>query len=188
MSGLPDWFTRALLPTRRLRDAGGDLLFSVVAVLLFNGLILIWHAGPLYEVALQNAFWHDIQLLTFILAGVFTWWPLLTPANRQFRMTSPLQILYLAAESLPLDIFGIFTIFAHGIFYYTYAVAPRLWGVSAALDQQFGGGILAVPGNIIDVVLMSVIFFTWIERLERTQRERERLADERAAQASGQEG
>lgn len=182
MAGLPDWLTRPVLPTQRMREAGGGLLFSVIAVLLFNGLILLWHVGPLYEMALHNPFWHDIQLLTFVVAGALTWWPLLTPANRQIRLTSPLQILYLAAESLPLDIFGVFTIFAQGILYHTYAVAPRLWGVSATLDQQFGGGILAVPGNIIDLILMSVVFFAWIERIERAQRARERVADGQTAQ------
>lgn len=185
MSGLPDWLTRLMLPTQRMRDASGGLLFSVIAVLLFNGLILVWHAGPLYEVALRNTFWHDIQLLTFVAAGALTWWPLLTPANRHIRLISPLQILYLAAESIPLDVFGVFTIFARGIFYHTYDIAPRLWGISAALDQQFGGGILAVPGNIIDLILMSVVFFAWIERMERAQRDRERLTDEQAAQVGG---
>jgi len=185
MAGLPDWLTRLFLPTQRMREAGGGLLFSVIAVLLFNGLILVWHVGPLYETALHNTFWHDVQLLTFVVAGALTWWPLLTPANRHIRLTSPLQILYLAAESLPLDIFGVFTIFAQGILYHTYAIAPRLWGVSPALDQQFGGGILAVPGNIIDLILMSVVFFAWIERMERAQRDRERAADVQPAQVSG---
>lgn len=188
MLGLPDWLSGRLLPARMRSEAESGLLFSVIAVLLFNGLILTWHVGPLYELALKNNGWHDIQLLTFLAAGVLTWWPLLTPANRDARMTTPLQILYLAAESIPLDVFGVFTIFAKGAFYQTYANAPRLWDVSVALDQQFAGGILAVPGNIIDVVLMSIVFFAWIERMERAQRQRERLADERAAQASGQEG
>lgn len=184
MAGLPDWLAAAVLPSKRLRSGGAGLGFSVTAVALFNSLILVWHAGPLYELSIQNTFWHDISLLTFCVAGALTWWPLLTPANRHVRLASPLQILYLAAESLPLDVFGVFTLFASGILYHTYAVAPRLWGISAALDQQFGGGILAVPGNVIDVIFMSVIFFAWIERMERAQRERERAEDERAQAAS----
>lgn len=186
MAGLPDWISRLFLPTQRMREASGGLMFSVIAVLLFNALILFWHAGPLYELALHSDFWHDVQLLTFVVAGTLTWWPLLTPANHQIRLSSPLQILYLAGESIPLDVFGVYTIFAQGIiFYHTYAVAPRIWGISAAVDQQVAGGILAVPGNIIDVIMMSVIFFAWIERMESAQRNREQLADEQTVQASG---
>ncbi len=174
MMGLPDTLGRRLLPTRRLREVGRDPLFSVIAIVLFNMLILIWHAGPIYEAALHNAGLHDLQMLTFLLAGVLTWWPLLTPADNHGRLSSPLQILYLAAESLPLDVFGIFTIFAAGAFYQTYALAPRLFGLPVISDQQLAGGILAVPGNIVDLVLMSLVFFGWISQVERAQRERER--------------
>ncbi len=175
MIGIPDTLGRRLLPTRRLREAGRDPLFTVVAVVLFNLLILVWHAGPLYEAALLNSGWHELQLLTFLIAGILTWWPLLTPADQHGRLSSPLQIVYLAAESLPLDVFGIFTIFAIGPFYYTYANAPRVVGwLSVIADQQVGGGILAVPGNILDLVLMSLVFFGWIRQMEHAQRERER--------------
>lgn len=174
MLGIPDTLGRRLLPTRRLREAGRDPLFTVVAVVLFNLLILVWHAGPLYEVALLNSGWHDVQLLTFLLAGILTWWPLLTPADAHGRLSSPLQIVYLAAESLPLDVFGVFTIFAAGPLYYTYANAPRVIGwLSVIADQQVGGGILAVPGNIVDLVLMSLAFFGWVNQIERAQRARE---------------
>lgn len=183
MLGLPDSLGHMLLPTRRMREAGRDPLFNVVAVVLFNLLVLIWHAGPLYEAALQNTGAHDLQMLTFLVAGVLTWWPLLTPADEHVRMASPLQILYLAAESIPLDVFGIFTIFSAGIFYHTYAIAPRLFGLSPTADQQLGGAILAVPGNAIDLILMSVVFFGWVNSVERRQREHERTlyADEDAA-------
>ena len=175
MLGLPDTLGHLLLPTRKLREAGRDPLFTVVAVVLFNMLILIWHAGPFYEAALHSAPLHDAQMLTFLLAGVLTWWPLLTPSDQHARLAHPMQILYLAAESLPLDVFGIFTLFAAGPFYQTYANAPRVIGwLSVIADQQVGGGILAVPGNILDLIIMSVVFFGWVNQIERTQRERER--------------
>lgn len=185
MLGLPDSLARLLLPTRRLREVGRDPLFSVVAVLLFNLLILVWHAGPIYEAALHNTGLHDLQLLTFLVAGLLTWWPLLTPADAHIRLSSPMQILYLAAESLPLDVFGIFTLFAKGILYTTYATAPRIL-FDAATDQQLAGGILFVPGNLLDIIVMSIVFFGWVGQVERTQRERERAMydAEDAAQAT----
>jgi putative membrane protein len=184
MLGLPDTLGYRLLPTRKLREAGRDPLFTVVAVVLFNMLILVWHAGPYYEAALHSAPLHDLQMLTFLIAGVLTWWPLLTPADQHHRLSSPMQILYLAAESLPLDVFGIFTLFAAGPFYQTYANAPRVVGwLSVIADQQVGGGILAVPGNILDIVIMSIVFFGWVNQIERAQREHERIkyAEEDAA-------
>lgn len=183
MMGLPDTLGRRLLPTRRLREAGSDPLFSVVAVVLFNMLTLIWHVGPIYEMAQLHTGWHDLQLLTFLVAGILTWWPLLTPADAHGRLSTPMQILYLTAESLPLDVFGIFTIFAAGPFYAIYVTAPRVLWLSVIQDQQLAGGILAVPGNIVDLVLMSLVFFGWVNQMERTQRERERrMYDEEVAE------
>ena len=175
MLGLPDTLGHLLLPTRKLREVGRDPLFTVVAVVLFNMLILVWHAGPYYEAALHSAPLHDLQMLTFLVAGVLTWWPLLTPSDQYGRLAHPMQILYLAAESLPLDVFGIFTLFAAGPFYQTYASAPRVIGwLSVIADQQVGGGILAVPGNIVDIIIMSIVFFGWVNQMERAQREHER--------------
>lgn len=171
--GLPEWLVWKALPTRALRDATRGFGFAALSVFFFNGLILIWHAGPIFEAGLQNEALHNLESLCFLLAGLLTWWPLLTPLDRHTRLASPFQILYLVVESLPLDIFGAFTLFAGTIFYTSYAAAPHLFGLSTIVDQAVGGAIIAVPGNLVDIVMMSVVFFAWIQRVEHAQREHE---------------
>lgn len=172
--GIPEWLTWTLLPTRAIRNATRGLVFPIVATLLFNGLILVWHAGLLFEAALRNETLHDLENLCFVVAGLLTWWPLLTPLDTQKRLHHPVQMLYLVFESLPLDAFGVFAMFAQHIFYPSYSLAPHLFNLSPVEDQAAGGAILAVPGNIVDIVLMSIVFFAWIARMERAQQERER--------------
>lgn len=174
--GLPEWLVERLLLTESLRNATRGLLFPILATIAFNGIILIWHIGRPYEAALRSTALHDLQSLSFLIAGLLTWWPLLTPLDRHTRLATPFQILYLTLESLPLDIFGTAIIFAPRVLYAAYAAAPRVSGLSALADQQFAGVILAVPGNIIDIGLMSVVFFAWLQNVERAQREREHLA------------
>jgi putative membrane protein len=174
MLGTPEWLVGLLIPLAALRNATRGLLFPVIAALAFNIIVIVWHVGPLYEQALHDPGAHDLQMLSFLVAGVLTWWPLLTPLDRHTRMATPFQMLYLMLESLPLDIFGVAAIFALGPFYPAYVAAPRLFGLSAMTDQQVSGGLLAVPGNLIDITLLSIVFFTWINRMERAQRERER--------------
>jgi putative membrane protein len=183
LMGMPEWLVTFLLPLRGLRDATRGLLFPLLAALAFNVIIMVWHDGPLYEAALENTLIHDLQMFCFLIAGILTWWPLLTPMDRNTRMTTPFQMLYLGIESLPLDIFGVIMIFAGSVFYTTYTSAPRIWGISPLVDQQIAGGLLAVPGNLLDVVLFSVIFFAWVQRQEKEQRARERevYAEEDAA-------
>ena len=122
--GMPEWLVWVLLPNRGLRNATRGLPFTIVATVGFNALVLVWHAAPIYEAALHSAPLHLLENWSFVVAGVLTWWPLLTPLDRETRLASPVQILYLVVESLPLDVFGAFTLFAQNVFYHTYAVAP----------------------------------------------------------------
>jgi cytochrome c oxidase assembly factor CtaG len=173
LAGLPEWLVKRLLPLRALRDMMGGIMFALFAIILFNGALLIWHIPPLFEAALRDDTLHNLRLLTFLVVGVINWWPLLTPLDRRTRLASPFQILYIAAESVPLDLFGLACIFVASPFFPTYANAPRLFGISALTDQALAGGLLVIPNNVFDFILMSVVFFGWIERSDRAQRARE---------------
>ena len=172
--GLPEWLVTRLLPTQALRDATRGMLFPVVAAVLFNAIIFLWYDAPLYEAAVRNTEIHNLQMLCFLVAGMLTWWPVLTPMDRHTRMSTPFQMLYLGLESLPLDVFGVIMIFAGSVFYTSDATAPRILQLTPLVDQQIAGGLLAVPGNLLDVVLFSVVFFSWLEHQEKEQRARER--------------
>jgi cytochrome c oxidase assembly factor CtaG len=178
MAGTPEWLIALILPLESLREATRGLLFPIVAILAFNGIIIGWHVGPLFEAALRIPWLYDLQLLCILLAGMVDWWPLLTPLDRHNRLANPLQLLYLGVESIPLDLFGIVTLFSRAPFYPTYEHAVRVFGIPALLDQQVAGGIVAIPNNVVDFVLMSVVFFGWWAEMERRQAERERAEAE----------
>ena len=173
LAGLPEWLVARFLPTEALRKMTRGFWFAFAAVVIFNGAILIWQVEPLFEASLQNDGLHNLRLLTLLIVGIINWWPLLTPLDRHTRFASPFQIFYIAAESVPLDLFGLACIFVGTVFYPTYADAPRIFGISAMADQALAGGLLAIPSNLFDLILMSVVFFGWVERSDRAQRERE---------------
>jgi cytochrome c oxidase assembly factor CtaG len=173
LAGLPEWLVARLLPLAALRKMTRGFWFAFAAIVIFNGAILIWQVEPLFEASLQNNGLHNLRLLTLLIVGIINWWPLLTPLDRHSRFASPFQIFYIAAESVPLDLFGLACIFVSQVFYPTYASAPRHFGISALTDQALAGGLLAIPNNIFDLILMSIVFFGWVERSDRAQRERE---------------
>jgi cytochrome c oxidase assembly factor CtaG len=177
LAGLPEGVVERLLPTETVRNMTRGFAFAFAAIVIFNGAILTWQVGPIFEASLHNDALHNLRLLTLLVAGIINWWPLLTPLDRHSRLASPFQIFYIAAESVPLDLFGLVCIFVGYVFYPTYANAPRLFRINAMTDQALAGGMLAIPNNIIDFVLMSVIFFGWIERADRAQRAREAAGD-----------
>ncbi len=53
--------------------------------------------------------------------------------------------------------------------YAPYIAAPRVWGISAATDQQLGGLIMWVPVNIAYIVIMSILFIRWMQQQEAKQ-------------------
>jgi putative membrane protein len=187
LAGLPEWLVRASV--RPLARLGPDaaLLSPVVIGLLFNLTFIVWHVTPLYEAGLRSEGVRDLECLTILLTGALNWWPLLSPQQHRLRLATWGQIVYLLIESLPLDIFAVFLIFASGPFYPTYIHGPHPWGISAMLDQQVAAGIYLAPEAFIDLILMSMAFFGWFERMEREQEaEDERLAALREAnQAAG---
>ena len=54
--------------------------------------------------------------------------------------------------------------------YAPYLAAPRIWGISAATDQQLGGLIMWSPGNIFYIVIVSILFIRWMQKQEAKQR------------------
>jgi cytochrome c oxidase assembly factor CtaG len=66
-------------------------------------------------------------------------------------------------------VLGAILIFATDVLYPTYAAAPRIFGISALDDQLFSGLIMAVPGGMIYLVALSIIFFQWIGGEDRAE-------------------
>jgi cytochrome c oxidase assembly factor CtaG len=175
--GLPTWLVVQRLGWLVRLGEGGTLVFWAAAALLFNGTFLLWHVASLYEPALHVGVVHDLASVTLLLTGALRWWPLVTPGSPPTRLAHPGQMLYLLLESLPLDIFAVFLIFAARPAYATYRLAAHPWGLTALLDQQIAGCIALLPGTFLDIVLVSVIFFAWFRQMEREQQ----AEDERRA-------
>jgi putative membrane protein len=72
------------------------------------------------------------------------------------------QLLYLFVVGLPMVVVSIFITMADRVLYPYYASAPRVWDVlSAHADQHLGGLIMWIPGGMVFLVAISVVFFRW---------------------------
>jgi cytochrome c oxidase assembly factor CtaG len=51
---------------------------------------------------------------------------------------------------------------ADGMLYPYYAAAPRVWSaLGPHADQHLGGIIMWIPGGLVFLVAISVVFFRW---------------------------
>jgi putative membrane protein len=130
------------------------------ACLTFNAVLLVWHVPALYNTTLTVAPLHVFEHVTFIVAGVIFWWPLVDPVrNSRYARVGPFEkIAVLSIAGIPPTVLGFILAISPLTFYQFYAVAPRLWGISVSADQQIAGVIMFGLGNLIYFVAIGVIF------------------------------
>jgi len=162
----------------RARFRGAERLLTgnpIVPIALASGALAAWHVPTLYEAALVSLPLHVIEHLVYLASGVVLWWPIAHPRCASARLGPLARILYLFAACLPNTALGAVLTFAVAPFYRTYMattdpLGPEFglfpltrgaWGVSPLVDQQLGGLLMWVPGGLVYLGAIGVIFFRW---------------------------
>ncbi len=162
LHGTPGWMVRPLLRGRRLLALGRVLTRPVGAFATFNVVLVAWHLPPLYNLAMEQHPVHIVEHLMIMAASVILWWPMLSPIEELPRTAYPIQMLYLFVVGLPMVMVAIFISMADGLLYPYYEAAPRIWErLTPQADQHLGGLIMWVPGGMVFLVALSVVFFRW---------------------------
>jgi len=169
----PAWLLRPLLNQPLVRPVARALTQPVIASIIFNINFLAWHAPVLYHFALVHGTVYHVALLSFLLTSLLNWWPLIGPVRDFHKMTYPMQMLYAFLDGQPVDIFAFLVVFSGVVFYPYYPVPPPL-GISSFADQAVGGALLLIPG-LVDLVVMSPLFFRWLAQIEQ----KAKIEDER---------
>jgi cytochrome c oxidase assembly factor CtaG len=147
----------------------------VIVSAIFNLNFLFWHMPVFFGLALKYGTLYHIELVSIFAASLLNWWPLIGPRRELHTMTYPQQMLYAFLDGQPVDIFAFLLVFTFVSIYPFYHIPPQL-GMSAFSDQAVGGALLLIPG-LVDLGVMSPLFFRWLEKLE----EKAKIADERRA-------
>jgi len=175
--GTPEVLLKPIIRNRRVFPVARVLTHPLMAFFLFTADFWLWHAPPLYIATLTNQNIHILEHVTFIVFAVIYWWPMFSPMPEDLpRLGTGAQVLYLFLGGMPLVALGAGLTFAAPL-YAPYIHAPRVWGLSPATDQQLGGLIMWVPGNIIYIVVVSIVFIRWMQQQEAKQRAEEARRD-----------
>lgn len=162
LHGTPGWMLRPLLRDARLLRLGRALTRPTGAFAAFNVILVAWHLPPLYNLAMEQHPVHIVEHLMIMAASVILWWPVLSPLPELPRAAYPIQLLYLFVVGLPMVMVAIFITMADSVLYPYYAAAPRVWErLTPHADQHLGGLIMWIPGGLVFLAAISVVFFRW---------------------------
>lgn len=164
VSGIPAWLWRRLLAPRAIGTLFGFLTRPVVALIVFNGLLLFTHWPEVVQSSVGSEWTHFGLHVLIFGSAVVMWWPVLSPLPERPALSPPAQMLYLFLQSLAPTIPASFLTFGHTLLYPVYATFPRLGGLSALDDQLIAGLIMKIAGGLILWGFIAVIFFNWHAR------------------------
>jgi cytochrome c oxidase assembly factor CtaG len=158
MSGVPGWLHLDLL-FRRLpaQWIGRFLSHPVVCWLAAAVTVIGWHIPALFELALGSHAWHHVEQLTFLLAGLLFWWPVVQPWPSSASPQQWVVPLYLFLATLPCDILSAFLVFCGRVVYPSYLAAPQVFQLSPMQDQEFAGALMWVSVTLIYATPAAVI-------------------------------
>jgi cytochrome c oxidase assembly factor CtaG len=113
------------------------------------------HLAIFYDFALRNPWALNIEHALLVAVGLLFWWPVL--AGEPHDVSVPVKIGYLGTAFVGSVFLGLGLTFSETPFYDFYAEAPRLWGLSPAQDQNYGG--ILMNAEQAAVFLAAILYF-----------------------------
>lgn len=170
LRGLPPWalqgVVRPVVSNSLARSAYYRLTNPVVATVIFLGVLYLWQVPVNMNLALRNAFVHEFMHLTMMFSGFLFYWLVIDPKPHRSRLHYGLRVLYLGLIVIPNTMLGVALVFANAPLYSAYVEAGQLFGMSIMTDQEIGGLILWVPGDMMSILAAGIVMVLWYQKEE----------------------
>jgi cytochrome c oxidase assembly factor CtaG len=122
-----------------------------VAWSLYALVLWLWHLPAAYDAALGRGWLHDLEHVSFAVAAVVFWWPVIAPAPRVAARASPVaRVVYLVLAAFSSSTLGVL-LAASPAPLYAYASATALD------DQAWGGVVMWAVGGAIDMAAVLAV-------------------------------
>lgn len=163
--------------TRRLttiEQRAGFIAHPVFAIFLYIGMMGLWHVPRMYDLALAHENIHNLEHLCFMTAGLLYWWHLLSPIRARLALGGMGPIVYMAVTKFFVGVLGIILAFSTHSLYPWYQDHPHYWGLSARVDQNVAGVLMALEQSVIMGTALVYIVYRMLNDSEREAQRQER--------------
>src|SRR6266850_5799006 len=152
--GLPRRIRRrvaAALASRVLRPTAHVIAHPAFGWVSFALAFWIWHAAPLYQLALRSHAWHHVEHACFVATAMLFWRPVIHAWPDRALWPRWTMIPYLLLADLQNTILAAILTFSDRLVYPAYA-SVTVGRLSALDDQAMAGVIMWVPGSLVFLV------------------------------------
>lgn len=141
--------------------------FPLIGWVLFAAVNWGWHFSSLYDQALENDALHYLQHFTFLAAALLFWWPVIGADPSRWRLPYPVRLFYLFLAMPQNSFLGVAIMSASTVLYPHYLTNVRSWGPTPLADQNLGGVLMWVGGDIVFLVAMALVVAAWVRQEDR---------------------
>ncbi len=140
-----------------LRRIFGRLTHPLSALVLFVAATWVWHAPPVYDLALRSSGWHYLEHACFVGTALVFWYPIVRPYPARPRWSPWLLLPCLFLADLSNTALAALLTFSDRLLYPYYAEVPRLAGLSPLEDQSAAGVLMWVPSSAVFLLPLFTI-------------------------------
>jgi putative membrane protein len=176
LRGLPRWLRRGLVapllagPLRALAPFGRP----APATFLFIATTYFWMWPRYHDLAILDEPVHELWHTTLLISGLVFFWRILDPRPYPLGASLGTRLGMFWFASAANILLGSYLSFKHGTLYTAYDTMGRLWGMSAATDEQLGGLTMWIPGSMMFAATAMLMIYRWAQEEERIAARRAR--------------
>lgn len=159
--GTPGWLLRKLLSPRPIHAVWQAVTKPLVALVIFNVWIAVYHWPPVVDLSVTNDWFHLLVHVAWVVTSLIMWWPVLSPLPELPHLSSLARMLYLFGQSIVPTVPASFLTFGESMLYDAYGSAPLMYGVDPLVDQQIAGLLMKIAAGFFIWGVIAVLFFRW---------------------------
>ena len=134
-----------------------------IAIVIVHAVALwAWHLPALYDAAIENAYLHALEHLSFLATAMAFWAFVLGRSGDLDRLQRVGLVFVTALQSSAL---GALIAFASEPLYRAHLAKTS--GLTALEDQQLAGAVMWIPPGVVYLCVMLVLLYGWFAQLER---------------------
>ena len=168
--GTPGWLLRWAVVERRWYRPVRFLCRPVPAIATSSVVLLVTHWPAITNETTHNELFHLGVHVVLFGSALALWMPLVNRIPELPRLSKPLKILYLFAQSFAPVVPTLYLIFARSLLYSAYGPGLAWLGWSATGDQEVAGSLMGAVQPLVLWALAAHYFFSWYADEERRDR------------------